>query len=93
MNADSNVPKAPDYGLDAPGVVRNLFAAAAVGLLFWGLRALGFWSGLLTIPLFGLKFVFPLPAIGLATGATCGFMGAWMVYESNLASCDDGSAF
>jgi len=82
MNADSNVPKAPDYGLDAPGVVRNLFAAAAVGLLFWGLRALGFWSGLLTIPLFGLKFVFPLPAIGLATGATCGFMGAWMVYES-----------
>jgi SAM-dependent methyltransferase len=84
MNADSNVPKVPNYGLDAPGVVRNLFVAAAIGLLFWGLRALGFWSGLLIIPLFGFKFVFPLSATGLAVGATCGFMGAWMVYESRL---------
>lgn len=84
MNADSKVPEAPNYGLDAPGVVRNLFVVAAVGLLLWGLKALGCWSGLLIIPLFGLKFVFPLSAIGLAMGTTCGFMGAWMVYESKL---------
>ena len=29
MNADSKVPEAPNYGLDAPGVVRNLFVVAA----------------------------------------------------------------
>jgi SAM-dependent methyltransferase len=84
MNANSNGPKTPDYGLDAPGVVRNLFVVAAVGLMFWGLRALGFWSGLLIIPLFGLKIVFPVWLTGLVVGATCGFMGAWMVYDSKL---------
>jgi ubiquinone/menaquinone biosynthesis C-methylase UbiE len=84
MNADSNVLKSPDYGLDAPGVVRNLFVVAGVGLLSWALKELGFWSGLLIIPLFGLRFIFPLSEIGLAMAATCGFLGAWMVYESKL---------
>ena len=67
-----------------PDAKRNLFAAAALGLLLWGARALGFWSGWLIIALFGLKFVFPLAATGLAMAASCGFMGAWMVYESKL---------
>ena len=84
LKTDSNVAEAPDYGLDAPGVVRNLFLVAGVGLLLWGQRALGFWSGLLVIPLAGYQLVFPLLAIGLAAGAVCGVLGVWMIYESKV---------
>jgi len=83
-DAISKVAEAPDYGLDAPSVVRNLFVGAALGLLLWGLKAFGFWSGLLIFHLFGLKFVIPLALTGLATGAVCGFLGVWMVYDSKL---------
>lgn len=47
----------PDYGLDAPGVVRNLFLAGAAGLLVWATAALGLWSGrVLGFPLAGMGF-------------------------------------
>jgi len=35
----------PDYGLDAPGVVRNLFLAGAAGLVLWLGSALRVWPG------------------------------------------------
>ncbi len=39
----------PDYGLDAPGVVRNLFVAAALGLALFASRAFGVWSTVLSL--------------------------------------------
>lgn len=35
----------PDYGLDAPGVVRNLALGAAAGFAIWLSAATGLWSG------------------------------------------------
>src|SRR5213083_296191 len=35
----------PDYGIDAPSVIRNLLIVAVVGLLACGTMALGLWSG------------------------------------------------
>lgn len=35
----------PDYGIDAPGVVRNLFLVGIIGWLVWGTATLGLWSG------------------------------------------------
>lgn len=84
MNPDSNRAQSPDYGVDAPGVVRNLFLVAAAGLACWLLKVIGCWSGLLIIPVFGIKFLLPLWITGLALGGTCGFLGAWMIYESKL---------
>lgn len=59
----SEAPKAMkvDYGLDAPGVVRNLLVCGAAGLLLWGSAALGLWSGRLLF--------LDLAVVGLSAGA------------------------
>ena len=66
----------PDYGLDAPGVVRNLFLAGGTGLLVWATAAAGFWSG--------EPSGIPLSSIGLACGVSFSATGAWMVYASKV---------
>lgn len=66
----------PDYGLDAPGTVRNLFLAGGTGLLLWATSALGLWSG----QWFGI----PLDRIGIACGVSFTATGAWMVYVSKI---------
>src|SRR2546426_1127698 len=61
----------PDYGLDAPGVVRNLFLVGAVGLLV----GVGAVFDLLPAPLAG---------VGFSCGVTFAVTGAWMVYSSKV---------
>src|ERR1700749_163452 len=68
MHTVAPVPEHPDYGIDAPGVVRNLFVVGAIGWLVWGTVALGLWSGQLVIPFPGLRLVFPLAGMGLGCG-------------------------
>ncbi len=64
----------PDYGLDAPGVVRNLFLVAAAGLLLWASAAVGLWSG----TLFGV----PLAGIGLGFMVAFSVTGLMMLWYS-----------
>jgi SAM-dependent methyltransferase len=84
MCASASVPERPDYGIDAPGVVRNLFLAGAIGWLVWGTAALGLWSGQLVIPLPGLRLVFPLAGMGFGCGVGFTLMGVWMIWESKI---------
>jgi len=70
----------PDYGLDAPGAVRNLFIAAAAGLLVRLSVAAHLWSGKLTLG--PLDFNLAPMSVALALG--CGFMGAWMAWDSKF---------
>jgi arsenite methyltransferase len=75
---------APDYGLDAPGVVRNLGIAAAVGFLVWLTAALRLWSGVLRIgPIAGVELRFPADA-ALWPAAGCAAMATWMVWTSKF---------
>ncbi len=75
---------APDYGLDAPGVVRNLAIAAAAGFLVWLTAALRLWSGVLRIgPIAGVELRFPADA-ALWPAAGCAAMATWMVWTSNF---------
>jgi SAM-dependent methyltransferase len=71
---------APDYGLDAPGVVRNLFVAAAAGLTLWAGRAAGLWSAVVS---FGPVQI-ALAPMGFCAGLGCLAMGTWMVWTSKV---------
>src|SRR5262249_28434343 len=61
---------------DAPGVVRNLFVVAALGLGLYATAALGLWSG--AVAHVDVAFT------GLFAGAGCGAMGCWMLYDSRV---------
>ncbi|HEX4438536.1 MAG TPA: class I SAM-dependent methyltransferase [Thermoanaerobaculia bacterium] len=82
-------PRRADYGLDAPGVVRNLFLVAAAGLVLVVLRAAGIWPGVVRFSLGGVKFVFPLVTMLEWTGAGCLAMGIWMIRSSRVGKVRD----
>jgi SAM-dependent methyltransferase len=66
----------PDYGLDAPKVVRNFFLAGGAGLLLAGAAVCGLWSGVLL----NINFVWA----GFSWGSACTAMGASMVWSSKV---------
>ena len=66
----------PNYGLDAPLVVRNLLIVAALGIISLVTRLLGVWSRQDVIA------VIARPLIG--AGLSCGAMGLWMIYDSKI---------
>lgn len=84
MSRESPIAGAPDYGLDAPKVVRNLLLAGALGLLIWGSAALRLWSGELVVgPIAGVALRFPA-AGALWPGAGCTAMALWMLWSSKV---------
>jgi 2-polyprenyl-3-methyl-5-hydroxy-6-metoxy-1,4-benzoquinol methylase len=74
----------PDYGIDAPDVVRNLFIAGAAGLAVGVTAMLGLWTGEFNIQLFGVKLIFQLSGPGFGVGILCTAMGIWMVWDSKI---------
>src|SRR6185436_2951149 len=74
--AGESSPVKPDYGIDAPGVVRNLFLVAAAGIGLFFVWRLGFWSGVIGPVDVARSVVWP--------GVACGIMGCWMLYESKI---------
>jgi SAM-dependent methyltransferase len=69
---------APDYGLDAPAVVKRLAVASAAGLAVFSTAALGLWSGAVTVG----PVRFELTGMGLGVGLGCGLMAAYMAWSS-----------
>ena len=77
--------KPPDYGLDAPGVIRNLLVAGGIGFLLWCTTALGLWSGDLVISRrTDIRIRFPLAISGLWCAIGCTFMALWMIWDSKV---------
>jgi SAM-dependent methyltransferase len=66
----------PDYGIDAPGVVRNLFAVGVAGLALHLSARFGLWSG-------SIGRV-RISSIGLWPGVSCAAMACWMLYDSKI---------
>ncbi len=71
-----NGTRAPDYGIDAPGAVRNLLIVAALGVISLITLRLGVWSRQDLIAV----IAWPLIWAGLGSGA----MGSWMLYDSKI---------
>lgn len=89
MKANASTKEWPDYGIDAPNVVRNLFLVGLIGLIVWGTTVFNLWSGTLVIPLPGLKVAFPLNGMGLGLGLGCTLMAVWMVWSSKVGKIRD----
>jgi ubiquinone/menaquinone biosynthesis C-methylase UbiE len=66
----------PDYGLDAPGAVRNLFAVAAAGLVAWLGAVVGLWPP--------SPRGIPFAGTGFLCFLSFGFTGAYMVWGSKV---------
>ena len=76
---------APDYGLDAPGVVRNLVLTGTLALVSWGVVALGLWSGELVVgPIGRFEVRFQLASMGLWSGIALSAVGLWMIWSSRV---------
>lgn len=70
----------PDYGIDAPGVVRNLFLIGTIGISAWALTLLVATFGQFAIP----KPILVMTGMGMTTGIGCSLMGAWMLWHSKV---------
>jgi arsenite methyltransferase len=68
-----------NYGLDAPGVIRNLALVSGAGLLLFASIALGLWSG--RVPLGG-QVVLEVSSMAIAIGLATGGMALYMVWSS-----------
>lgn len=69
-----------NYGIDAPGVIRNLLLVALGGLLIWGTARAGLWSGFL-----GNQHVrVNLARMVIWPAVACGLMASWMVWDSSV---------
>ena len=68
--------RVPNYGIDAPVAVRNLFIVAVLGVISLITRLLGVWSRQ------DLIAVIARPLIGAGLGS--GAMGLWMLYDSKI---------
>jgi arsenite methyltransferase len=76
MSVEGRKSETPDYGLDAPGTVRNLLLAGGLGILTWATAAVGLWPGVAG----GVA----LANIGAATGTSFTLTGLYMIYASKV---------
>lgn len=65
-----------EYGIDAPGVVRNLFVVAAMSMALYLSARLGLWSGAIARVDVAHSVIWP--------GLACGLMACWMLYDSKI---------
>jgi ubiquinone/menaquinone biosynthesis C-methylase UbiE len=72
--------KAADYGVDAPGVIRNLLVVTVVGFLLRLTMVLGWWSG----DLAGLGIRLPLGHMAIWPAAGFFLMAMWMLWDSKI---------
>src|SRR4051794_16623305 len=66
----------PNYGLDAPLVVRNLLIVAALGIISLTTLLLRVWSKQDPIALIARPLI--------SAGLSCGAMALWMIYDSKI---------
>ena len=76
--------RAPNYGVDAPSVIRNLIIVAVVGLGLWGVVLAGLWSGQIPLTRGPDVVVVAIAPFAAAIGIACGLMAAYMVWSSKF---------
>jgi SAM-dependent methyltransferase len=80
----SSESRKPDYGIDAPGVLRNLLIAGGTGLLIWIAARVSGSPFQLVIPIGKARVIFPLARMAGFAGLGCLAMGLWMLWSSKV---------
>jgi arsenite methyltransferase len=75
----------PDYGIDAPAVIRNLFLVALAGAAFWVIVTMLSRDRTVHIP----SVVVAFSGMALGTGILCLVMGVWIIWESKVGKMRD----
>jgi SAM-dependent methyltransferase len=70
----------PDYGVDAPGVIRNLLLVAFTGLLTWATARAGWWSGSIG----NAHVTIHVAQSVLWPGSACAITAVWMLWHSKV---------
>jgi arsenite methyltransferase len=74
----------PDYGIDAPGVIRNLLVVGLACLATWVAARIGGSPLKLVIPIGKGRLIFPLARMAGFTGLGLTAMGMWMLWSSKV---------
>lgn len=74
----------PDYGLDAPPVVRNLLLAGVGGLAVWASAVAHLWSGAVQLRLGSNELRVVIAPAGRSVGVACVAMALWMIWSSRV---------
>ncbi len=79
----------PDYGLDAPGVVRNLFAIGGICLVISVIAFCALSNGVVSIRAGSNRLLFPVGWMTFWPGITLVATGGFMVYSSKVGKLRD----
>ncbi|GAC1536010.1 MAG: class I SAM-dependent methyltransferase [Myxococcales bacterium] len=79
--AEGTAMRRPDYGLDAPSVVRNLGIFALLGFALFGSVSAGLWSGRISL---GANVVLEVSSMGIVVGLSCSAMALYMIWSSRV---------
>jgi len=80
MRSDSSNAQRPDYGIDAPQVIRNLLIVGVAGPVIWTLVTFVIWAHYPQMP----RWILSLAGGGLNAGVLCIVMAGWIVWESKV---------
>lgn len=92
MNASSDTSKATvaaDYGIDAPGVIRNLLIVGVIAWIVLGGISLGIIPHLLVLPLPGVSLVFPLVNMCVGAGILLPCGAAWLLWNAKVGKLNE----
>ena len=73
-----------DYGIDAPGVVRNLLMIGGLCVVVRVTVLLHVWSGNIPLPIPGQDVVLDVTGMTSVTATICIFMAFWMIWDSKI---------
>jgi SAM-dependent methyltransferase len=88
----AQTPGRPDYGLDAPGGVRNLLLVGAAGFALVILSRLGVLPAVPRLQVGGVRIGFPLRPGGLWIGIGFTLTGFWMIWSSKVGKVREREA-
>ncbi len=77
-------PPPPDYGLDAPGAVRNCLVAGVLGLGLWVAIKAGLWSGRIPLYLGPSHITIQVAAVARSVWLTAVIVGPYMVWTGKI---------